>query len=357
MQELGYKIVVIGEYSDNNQKSKLIAEGVEFWLPFFYDGKGNLSSRWAKINNWRSKIEKYLERQDLTNDDFVWIFQAETIAIFHNIVDKYKVIAHPLEFNNPHINWKFKFLYPNLKLDELFSKVYRVVCCEYNRAQIFKGMYGLENLPVVLPNKPYYETVEKGIQTIEDGYIKELIEEIKDKKVILYQGVFQDRERRLEEFCETIEMLPDEYALVAMGKGSTLFEELRKKYEGKRIKFVPFINPPQHLVITRLSYIGVLSYFPRKENIAGIINPLYCAPNKVFEYSMFGKPMISNDIPGLKYIFDKFNCGECVDYPMTPKRILEKIKKISTAYEAYSKGAIEYYNSINMKKIVKTILL
>lgn len=358
LQELKFKVVVIGEYTDQPQKEKLISEGVDFWLPFFYTGEGNLFSRWLSIRKWKSQIEKYLEKQSLSRNDFVWIFQAETIAIFNKLPDKYNVIAHPLEFNNPGINWKFKLNFPFLKLDKLFSRVYDVICCEYNRAQIFKGMYGLEKLPTVLPNKPYLSDLsflEKN-SLESDAKFSTVFELIKNKKIILYQGVFQNKERRLEEFCEAMNLLSDEFILIAMGKGSELFENLKAKYESEKIIFIPFVAPPLHLLITKLAFIGVLSYFPRKGSFASIINPLYCAPNKIFEYSMFGIPMISNDIPGLKYIFKEFHCGECVDYPMTPENIRDAIVKVSNNYQDYSKGSLEYYNSVDMKKIVKGII-
>lgn len=51
-----------------------------------------------------------------------------------------------------------------------------------------------------------------------------------------------------------------------------------------------------------MASIGVMSYSPHQKTHAGVVNALYCAPNKIFEYGKYGKPMIANDVPALKYI-------------------------------------------------------
>ena len=58
-----------------------------------------------------------------------------------------------------------------------------------------------------------------------------------------------------------------------------------------------------------MASIGVLSYFPRSGSIGRTLNPLYCAPNKIFEYSKYGIPMISNDVPALRYSYMEFHCA------------------------------------------------
>lgn len=88
----------------------------------------------------------------------------------------------------------------------------------------------------------------------------------------------------------------------------------------------------------------------------GVVNALYCAPNKIFEYGKYGKPMIANDVPALKYIFKEYHCGEVVDYPITPNAISTILEKLFSNYDMYSKGALEYYQSVDLIKIVKGIL-
>ena len=100
-----------------------------------------------------------------------------------------------------------------------------------------------------------------------------------------------------------------------------------------------------------------MSYIPDSSSFASVINPLYCAPNKIFEYARYGVPMISNDIPGLSYIFKLYGCGEVVSDLANINQIIEAINGIMSSYSRYSKGATLYYESIDVKGIVKKILL
>lgn len=45
-----------------------------------------------------------------------------------------------------------------------------------------------------------------------------------------------------------------------------------------------------------------------------------------------------------------------VDYPITPNAISTILEKLFSNYDMYSKGALEYYQSVDLIKIVKGIL-
>jgi glycosyltransferase involved in cell wall biosynthesis len=150
--------------------------------------------------------------------------------------------------------------------------------------------------------------------------------------------------------------MSDDYVLIAMGKGGGEYEKLKKEYGCDRILFVPFVRPPYHLLVTEMASVCVLSYFPSSETLSHTVNPIYCAPNKIFEYAKFGKPMISNDIPGLYYPFKIYNCGRCIKYPMSAEHVKGTLQEIFDNYDELSKGAIELYYSVDIKKIVAEIV-
>lgn len=353
----GYGVVHLGSYTDAESKAEFVRSGVKFIEMPKYDGKASITKKFISQVSFRNKVNSYLKSASITNDDILWIPQIETIYLLHDLAFRYQVVFHPLEFTNPTISWKYRLISPTINLNKSFKAARAVVCCEYNRAHLTKGICDLDILPFVLPNKPYDnpksdDSVPSDVASMLEGYY----ERINSKKVILYQGIFLDKERRLEEFCEAIKMLPEEFILVAMGRGGKLYDDLRQKYEGHRIMFIPFIKPPYHLKVTKEAYIGVLSYFPRPNNIGTVINPLYCAPNKIYEYSKFGKPMISNDIPGLHYIFQEYNCGKCMDYPITAKVVADTIEAIDRNYNSYSTGAYNFYKSEDIESTIKNII-
>lgn len=355
--ELKYQVIHIGVYSDEKQKQQLENRGVLFLPTIKYNGKDSLLKKFYTQLYFRHQVKAYIKKLNLTEEDSIWMMQTETVYLLNSLVGKYRTILHFFEFADSKVNWKYRLLVPSFSMAKTIRKAHKVICCEYNRAQILKGLFQLDVLPYVLPNKPYIdESKLNSVPSELKDFITGLSAKLEGKKVILYQGIFLDAERRLEEFCQAIQRMPAEYVFLAMGRSTQMYEELKKKYASDKILFLPFIKPPYHLLVTRLASIGVLSYFPRPKSISSILNPLYCAPNKIFEYAKFGIPMISNDIPGLHYIYLEYKCGECIPYPMTSQHIEDTIENICRHYDVYSQGGISYYNSVDFKQILINIL-
>ena len=357
--DLGYGVVYVGTYTDEIGKSELKNRGVVFVSTNLVNEEKFLLGRVLDKVLFKNQVYTFLKNTVLSDSDYIWLFHTDTLCLLNKLTNRYHVIFHPLEFSSYTANWKYKIISPTINLPQIIRKSSRIVCCEYNRAQITKGILSLKKLPYVLPNKMYlsnedwYSNIPTDIQLL----INPIISKLKGKKVILYQSVFLNKERRLEEFCEAVNVMPNDFVLIAMGRGSKYYDELKEKYDSDRIIFIPFIRPPYHLLITQIASIGVLSYIPDSSSFASVINPLYCAPNKIFEYARYGVPMISNDIPGLSYIFKLYGCGEVVSDLANINQIIEAINGIMSSYSRYSKGATLYYESIDVKGIVKKILL
>ena len=355
--DLDIQVVHLGHYSDQKQRQNLERKGAKFVELIDYKSTDSLFKKFLLQKRFRRKVKKYLNYANITENDFVWILNAETVCLLNDIVGKYRTIIQFYEFQNAVFNWKYWLMNPTYNYVKVLHKAEKIVHCEYNRAQLCKGLYDLVNLPYVLPNKPYIdETMLYAIPDDVAAVVNEIKLKVSGKKVILYQGIFQSRERRLQEFCQAVKELPEDCVLIAMGKGGKEYERLKREYECDRILFVPFIRPPYHLLVTEQASICVLSYFPSSETLSHTVNPIYCAPNKIFEYARYGKPMISNDIPGLYYPFRIYNCGRCIKYPMTVDQVKETINEVFKHYEELSKGAVELYNSVNIKKIVADIV-
>ena len=88
--------------------------------------------------------------------------------------------------------------------------------------------------------------------------------------------------------------------MVLAGRESDYLKELLIKYPD--VKYLGFTVPPKHLSIVKLADIGILTYVAD----SGSINPVFCAPNKIWEYAKYGIPMLCNDIPGLKYTVEYY---------------------------------------------------
>lgn len=355
MLELGYQVIHMGNYNDPEMKKKLGARGVVF-KTFRYNVNASSVVKFFQAGRFVRKVRKAI-KQEYKEGDIIWIIGTETACMLGDVVKNYKTVVHFLEFTKPNISWRYRIYNPMNTLAKVAQSAYKVVCCEYNRAHITKGMLDLECLPDILPNKLYVNE-EKKISVPEE-YQQE-IDDLKraalGKKIILYQGALVGKERRLDEYINAVNVLGNDYCLVILGRQNTLFDNLKRKYSSEKIIFLKFIKPPYHLLVTELAYIGILSYFPSSKNIGEVINPIYCAPNKIFEYSKFGVPMISNDLPGLSGIFEKYFCGRTITYPITSEKICAEISFISNHYEQYTNGSKCYYESVDMLSIVKNII-
>ena len=354
--DLKYTPIYVGEYSDKKQKEELQKRGAQFIdTPIYRRTEYSLPHRLIKMQQFKHFVYHTLAQRCNPDTDLVWLLNIEPLILLSKMLEKYKTIVQFYELFAPQSFWKFYLVNPLFNLKKALHKAYKVVHCEYNRAQITQGIYQLNKTPYVLPNKPYEEKIDKipdDVRVVCD----EIFKKTANKRVLLYQGVLHKGDRRLEEFCETISELPEEYVLVIMGKKTQYAEDLRAKYPSERIFFVPFIRPPYHLFVTQMATIGILSYISNSSIWQDIINTIYCAPNKIFEYAKYNKPMIANDIPGLKYIFSQYRCGEVMEFPLKVQEIVAKIHQIEEHYDEYAGNARKYYDSIQLATIVKQII-
>lgn len=365
LNKTNLKVVCVGNYSDQERKSKLEAAGVEFIS--IYRNLKDISK--IRIINWivilwrlliyKIRMKRFLLSEVDAQNDLVWFIYSNSGAYLQKYLEKFDYVVQFYEFEDFELNGKSRFLHPTYDVYRFFSNAKTLIHCEYNRAVITNGLYGLDKHFYILPNKPYELDDEVIMQIPND--VRIIVEDIrkktKGKRVILYQGIFNPSERRLNEFCDAMSILPDNYVFIAMGRGGNYYEEMKKKYSSDKILFVPFIRPPYHLQITQLASIGVLTYHPAKQSYVGVLNPMYCAPNKIFEYGKFGVPMIANDVPGLKMIFTEFHCGNTISAPITPQNVADCVMEIESCFNEMSQGARKYYDSVDLEGIVKEILV
>lgn len=358
------EIVCIGIYSDDERRAAFEAAGVKF-IPIYREIKDVSKNRrvnWIcllwRMYKYTSKMKQVLSSSEISKDDLIWFVYSNTIGYLQKYIERFEYVVQFYEFENFALDGKERFLHPSYDVKRFLTKAKALVHCEYNRAIITNGLYGVNKRFFILPNKPFNPSEAESLSMPEEirVTINEIKERTRGKKVILYQGIFNSSERRLDEFCDAMSLLPDEYMFIAMGGGGGYFEEIKKKYSSDRIVFIPFIRPPYHLEITQLASYGVLTYHPANQSYVGVINPLYCAPNKIFEFGKYGIPMIANDVPGLKMIFSEYNCGKVVDYPITAQKIADIVVKMENEYSVMSKGAKAYYDSVDLEEIVNSII-
>lgn len=344
------EIIVIGYCSNKETVNMLKEQGVMYYETFVNDINANRFTKFLNLYKYKSNVSRIVE-QHADSSTQLWIYGNQNAWMLHKLVEKYNTIIYLFETPRFKVSFRYKILSPSLNYAKLMQTASKIVCCEYNRAQITKAYFNLKKSPIIIPNKPDYNLIEDQQNDFIDS--KELPPF--GSKIILYQGIFNQPERRLDELCQAIEYLPENFFICIMGGDDENKRVLMKKYESARVKFLGYRPAPEHLQITKKAHIGFLSYFPTMGSIEASLNTLYCAPNKIFEYSRFGVPMISNDVPALRYEFNKFNAGIAVE-DFSPRGLAAAILEIENNYEEYKQGALELYGSVDIKSLYISLL-
>lgn len=312
----------------SNSKLKIINLRIE--------KKSNKLRQWY---SYRKAVHSYLTEETF---DAIWISTFDTaLCIWSSKIKSYnsKTILSVLELYD-----SASFVYKKA-LAKILPQVDKIVVPEYNRACILRTWYNLKETPTVIPNKPYEINLPQTKNSEVEHIIGNLKTVVRDRKIVLYQGLISEH-RNLDAIAKVTKKLEKDVLFVLMGKDFNYLDKLREFNDG--LYHISFIPSPYHLKITSICDIGIVSY-----NFIDL-NNIYCAPNKIWEYSAFGKPMIGNNIPGLEYTIGYNQAGICVD-TLYEIKVECGIQRLLDDYDKYSKMCHEYYESVKLDEITKTL--
>lgn len=326
-------------------KGKLIVKDLG---PYIYP-QSNIKRYEVRLKS-RNVIRKYI-KDNIDNYDRIWTTSEITVREIGDILlnSNTKHIMQLMELTDyvPRFGGYKLFQF---NIEKYAQHAYKVVVPEYNRAHIVKTKWHLNQLPEILPNKPYYIDISENSLSDKAQNIIAAMEQ-EEKKIVLYQGGFT-KDRKFDQFAEAINKL-DGYALYFMGKDNAYRKKICEQYPS--IHYLGFLNPPEHLVIAKYAHIGILTYHPVKDNFYSDLNAVFCAPNKTFEYALCELPMIGTDVPGLMEIFEKYKIGCCISED-SPDGVIGTIKEVENNYNEMKINCKTYFDSVDLKKIVAKIL-
>lgn len=234
-----FDVLYLGVDDYNNVYKKLFNDKVRF-INVLPKINLNILNFWPRLKNalYRRIRKFYLKRSNrfiLTNcnsDDLLWVQHEITLEYLKNLDIPYYFTMYELP----------KFLFQdNSKLKNKVKKSKKIIVPDYCRASIVQACLGLQNLPFILPNKPYefeLETTDSKKSIIEKIFEKE---KTAGRKIVLYSGIFL-RERKLEPFIDAINLMKDRFTLFLIGRKSEYLEELLNKYQN--VKYLGFYTPP-----------------------------------------------------------------------------------------------------------------
>lgn len=334
LSNLGYNITLITVEINSFWEEKLKSKGIN--IVVIPDSRNcDKFSRLIEYYHFRKKALLCID--DLAKKDaqmLLWIIGGNTILCFGKSLLKYKFILQIQELHeNDHFFLK--------QLGKIINKAESVFIPEYNRSLIYQVWYKMKKQPIVLPNKPYFLPSKTELERLKTKY-KDSIDALTGKKVVIFQGHIRD----ITNYVKAVKELGSPYQILLVGHNHGILDKLKEI--DNSIMYIEFIPAPDYLVFTSLAYVGILTYETNS------INNIFCAPNKIFEYSAYGIPMLAKDIPGLRMIeYEK--AGKVVN-----EDDVESIKKalidIDANYKQYSMYSQNLYdNTDNQESIRKEI--
>lgn len=345
LQDLGHSVVAITTKDSEGFELSIPKEVTVKYIDYKYYGLSHFQ-RAIQRGAIKKKVFKLIDESYNSKDTIIWVEADVSIKFLAYDIEKYNYILRLDELNEAlYYTGKFKAL--KMKGSRLGNSALAVVVPEENRAHITQAWWKLKRKPYVFPNKPYIR-----VESLRDFELpektKNTLQSLSGKKIIVYSG-FMHKERPIEPFIQAVEEMDDFAFLILCDSKWNLDREYKNLY------YVDFINPPYHLEVIKRSYIGVVAYVPGV-SLSSPLNTLFCAPNKIYEYGMFGLPILCNDLPSLNQMNRVFKCGVSADINNI-ESIKKAILEIDSNYEEYSKNAKRMNDDIDIPSIVSNIII
>lgn len=256
--------------------------------------------------------------------------------------------AHEYETEMSHLKGYSKKLYQYA--ERFFIKFADgVITVSESIANEYVRLYNITKPRLVLNCPPYVDHTKQN-------YFREKFDLLPEQMIFLYQGGFS-KHRGIEIILEAFKISKDPNKVVVfMGYGPLEGDIQKAAQTHPRIFYHPAVGQDVLLDYTSSADIGILFY----EN--SCLNHYFCSPNKFFEYTMAGLPVIVSDLYEMKRILAENHNGvttkkddvasllEVIEN-LTYEDIINMQKNVSKLQKIYSwqeqeKRLVELYQSL-----------
>lgn len=343
LSRLGHHVHILSGGCSLAMKTELESHGIRITTPDINEKysknkpHGHAARTLSKLAQWltfRQFVASYLSTH--RTNDLIYVAGAETALCLAGTLQHYPHIIHLRELHDQQPHYM-------AMLNILSRRAAQIVVPEINRAHIYKSMFKLPQVPIVIPNKPFAHPRKPRLD------ISFLAPEIRDRIIsgrnILYQGHL-NKERDLSPLLLACRQMA-KYNIVIMGQDQGMLEQYRSI--NPDITHIDFLRPPLHLNVTSWAHIGILTYDQDS------LNTIYCAPNKIWEFSGFAVPMLCGENLGLRYTVGQCGAGEIVSFS-DPESLCSGLARIEQNYEKVQNNASRLYDSVCFEEAVSQIL-
>lgn len=211
------------------------------------------------------------------------------VGVFSKIFNKKKVVIYDAHEYETQMNGQSRLEKVLAKFFEniLIKFVDEVITVSDSIADEYVRLYKIVK-PTVVLNCPYISEVKKG------NIYREVFDIKQEQTIFLYQGAL-NYGRGIEILLEAFQSMKDQSNVVVfMGYG--VLESLIKDVAAisDKVFFHPAVDPTNILEHTSSADYGI-SFIEDT-----CLSYRYCLPNKLFEYTMAGIPVLSSNLPEMK---------------------------------------------------------
>jgi glycosyltransferase involved in cell wall biosynthesis len=198
-----------------------------------------------------------------------------------------------------------------------------VIAANPERAALMQQACQLAQIPEAMRNIPMQSQAVASRQSQAAERFPILRKTSVEERIILYQGDLRYG-AAVGRFIDVLEHLPAHYRLVIVGDGPSAAElAQRGELYARDGRFamlgkLPVVDLPQ---VTSLVDLGLVTYpFDMK-------NHYFAAPNKLYEYSMSGVPVLVSNTPSLAAVTQELQHGLLFDADEDAKSLAVKVQE------------------------------
>jgi glycosyltransferase involved in cell wall biosynthesis len=200
----------------------------------------------------------------------------------------------------------------------------------------------------IIKNASIFKTIEK-----KENLFYQHLNIPENKKIILFQGGFGVG-RGLVKLVQAAKFFNDEWVVVFMGWGKlhATLQQLasRNGLLNSRVFFGDKVSQEDLPYWTSSATIGIIPY----ENTC--LNHLYCTPNKLWEYTLAGVPILASPFPEMKKIINQ-GVGWLLEDPINEHNIAHVVRNIAqNDIDDAKKKCIEFIKQDNWSKYETRLL-
>ena len=332
---MGHKVTVACGSCGKSLRDRMLAEGILVAELSQRQPPTFLPSNIRKLLEW-GRFRIYGRRVLHANFDVVYVGSADTAIALFGLLPKHRYMLHLRELRDTQPFYMYA-------LGPIARSAMHVVVPEINRAHIYRRLLLLERLPTIIPNKPYSHPASRYLPI--DFLPPEQREKISSRKCLIYQGPIH-QERDLTPVLQALAM-SDDYSIIIMGKDYGMLNGYRQIFP--ELIHIPFLAPPAHLNVTSWAHVGLITYDTDS------LNTVYCAPNKIWEYSGFGLPMLCSDNLGLRYTVGAAGAALLVDIE-DHQALLNALSNIESDYENFRRRSLAFFHSEDVESTLQSLL-